>query len=129
MDIIKKIKKMNWRYKRINSQSERFTQKIVVFITCPDLEIADKISEILLEEKLAACVNNFCVTSHYFWKGKKESDQEVMMIVKTKTELLEELSSKVIKTHPYEVPEIIAIPLIGGSDDYLKWIDNETKSY
>lgn len=129
MGIMKAIKKMNWCYKRTNSQVEKFSQKIVVFITCPNLKIADEISEILLEEKLAACINNVRVSSHYLWKGKKESDQEIMMIVKTKNKLLEELTAKVIKIHPYEIPEIIAIPLIGGSDDYLKWIDDVTKSY
>ena len=51
------------------------------------------------------------------------------MIVKTEMKLLEEFTTKVIKVHPYDMPEIIAIPLVGGSDEYLKWIDDETKSY
>ncbi len=129
MEILKSIKKMSLCHKPLNSQVEKFTQTIVVFITCPNMKIANKISKILLEERLAACINNIRVNSHYLWKGKKESDQEIMMIVKTKNKLLEELTAKVIKAHPYEIPEIIAIPLIGGAYGYLKWIDDETKSY
>jgi periplasmic divalent cation tolerance protein len=66
------------------------------------------------------------VESHYWWQDKKESAQELLLIVKTQTKLLDELVALVKKNHPYSIPEIIAMPIIGGNEDYLKWVDEET---
>jgi periplasmic divalent cation tolerance protein len=82
---------------------------------------------VLLTERKAACVNIIPkVESHYWWQGKKESTQELLLIVKTQAELLDELVALVKKHHPSSVPEIIALPIIGGNEDYLKWVKDET---
>jgi periplasmic divalent cation tolerance protein len=100
---------------------------IVVFITVDSQENAQKITDKLLKEKKAACVNIIPkVESHYWWQGKIESANELMLIVKTRAALLDELVTLVKENHPYCVPEIIALPIIGGNEDYLKWIEKET---
>jgi len=103
---------------------------IVVFITYPydegnkEKELARK----LVENKLAACVNIVKeINSIYFWQGKIEDDRESLLIVKTKKSLFEELKNFVKENHPYCVPEIIAMPIILGNEDYLNWIDESTK--
>lgn len=100
---------------------------IVVFITAPDEENSVKIARTLIEEKLAGCVNIVRnIRSIYFWQGKIEDESELLMIVKTKRELFNKLKEKVKSLHPYTVPEIIAMPVIEGSEDYLKWLDEAT---
>jgi len=100
---------------------------IVVFITVDSEQTAQKITDVLLTERKAACVNiTPNVESHYWWQGKKESAQELLLIVKTQAELLDELVALVKKHHPYSVPEIIALPIIDGNEDYLKWVEEET---
>lgn len=97
-------------------------------ITAPNEDEAVKISKILVEEKLAACVNILKdIRSIYFWQGKIEDEQEVLMIVKTKSELFEELEKKVKSLHSYTVPEIIGIKIKKGSESYLNWISEVTK--
>lgn len=103
-------------------------KNIAVFITVDSPEVARKIADVLLTERKAACVNIVPdIESHYWWEEKKETDQEILLIVKTQAELLDELILLVKKNHPYSVPEIVAIPIVGGNKDYLKWIDAETK--
>ena len=100
---------------------------IVVFITVDSQENAQKISNKLLTEKKAACVNIISkVESQYWWQGKIESANELLMIVKTRAALIDELIQLVKEIHPYSVPEIIALPIIGGNNDYLQWIEKET---
>ena len=97
---------------------------IVVFITVPEIEVGENIAKILVEEKLAACVNiTGKVNSTYFWQGNIENDDEYLLIIKTRKDKFEELEKKVKENHPYTVPEIIAIPIVLGSEDYLNWID------
>ncbi len=118
---------LNSFYGMPKQQAEKDFRHIVVFITCPSKEVSEKIAEILLEKRLAACINIVAkVISHYWWKSEKESSLEVLMIVKTRRELLKKLTKNVIETHPYDVPEIIAVPIVGGSVNYLNWIDKET---
>ena len=101
---------------------------VVVFITVDSQETARKITDKLLTERKAACVNIIPkVESQYWWQGKIESANELLLIVKTHAVLLEELIALVKQNHPYSVPEIIALPIIGGNKDYLKWIDRETE--
>jgi periplasmic divalent cation tolerance protein len=101
---------------------------VVVFITVDSQETARKITDKLLTERKAACVNIIPkVESQYWWQGKIESTNELLLIVKTHAVLLEELIALVKQNHPYSVPEIIALPIIGGNKDYLKWIDRETE--
>jgi len=103
------------------------TEEVVVFITAPDEEGAVRIARALVEARLAACVNIIgSVRSIYTWQGKIEDDTEVLLIVKTRGELFEPLSAKVRELHSYSVPEIIALPIIKGSGDYLEWIREVT---
>ena len=103
------------------------TNEVVVFITAPTDEEAALIAKSLVESKLAACVNIIrSIRSIYLWQGKIEDDTEVLMIVKTRKELFEQLSSRVKELHSYDVPEIIALPIITGSEDYLKWLRDST---
>ena len=100
---------------------------ILVFITADSPETAQKITDKLLKEKKAACVNIISkVESQYWWQGKIESANELLMIVKTRAALIDELIQLVKEIHPYSVPEIIALPIIGGNNDYLQWIEKET---
>ena len=97
---------------------------IVVYITTPDFQTAQKLADYLVENKLAACVNIVeNVFSTYFWQGNIEKDNESLMIIKTRMDVFERLEEEVKKLHPYSVPEIIAMPIVKGSKDYLNWID------
>ena len=104
------------------------TGKIVVLITAASEEEARNIASVLLEQKKAACVNIVpTVESHFWWKGKRESEKESLLIVKSKASLLPAIIEAVKKAHSYEVPEIIALPITGGNEDYLEWIDGEVE--
>jgi periplasmic divalent cation tolerance protein len=101
---------------------------IVVFITTRDSGEAEKIARALLKQRQAACVNILPgVTSHFWWKNKLDSSQENLLIVKTKDSLLPDIIKSVRKIHSYEVPEIIAMPVAGGSQEYLDWIEHEVQ--
>ena len=103
----------------------RKTDRIIVLITAGSEEEAHKIAKLLVNEKKAACVNIVPeVDSLFWWKGKIDSARESLLLVKTKASLLPEVISLVKETHSYEVPEIIALPIMGGSEDYLKWLDS-----
>jgi periplasmic divalent cation tolerance protein len=100
------------------------TDRIIVFITAGSEEEAHKIAELLVNGKKAACVNIVPkVDSLFRWKGKLDSARESLLLVKTKASLFPEIISLVKEIHSYEVPEIIALPIIAGSEDYLKWLD------
>lgn len=100
------------------------TDRIIVLITTSSEEEAHKIAELLVNEKKAACVNIVPrVDSFFRWEGKLDSAQESLLLVKTKTALFPEIVEMVKRTHTYEVPEIIALPIIAGSEAYLKWLD------
>ncbi len=99
---------------------------IVVFITAKDAEEAQKIAGALLKRRQAACVNIVPeVSSHFWWQDKLDSTQESLLVIKTKDTLLPDIIKSVKKIHSYSVPEIIAIPIVGGNQDYLDWIDSE----
>jgi periplasmic divalent cation tolerance protein len=100
---------------------------VVVFITAKDPEEAQKIAKALVKRRQAACVNIVpAVNSHFWWKDKLENADESLLIVKTMESLLPEVIKSVKKIHSYSIPEIIALPIVGGSRDYLEWIDHET---
>lgn len=101
---------------------------MVVFITAPNEEEAVKISKTLVEEKLAGCINIVKnIRSIYFWQDKIEDESEVLMIVKTKSDLFDELEKRVKSLHSYTVPEVIGIKINKGSEEYLKWLSEVTK--
>lgn len=104
-------------------------QYILVLITTPSKEVGEQISNVLLEKKLAACVNMLApVNSIYTWQGATAQDEETLLIVKSKAELFQDqLVPAVQAIHPYEVPEIIALPILLGSASYLSWIDEVTQ--
>ena len=96
---------------------------IVIFITTATVEEAQQISRVLLNQRKAACVNIVPgVSSRFWWRDKLDSAQESLLIVKTKAALLPEIISLVKGMHRYDVPEIIALPIVGGNQDYLEWI-------
>lgn len=100
------------------------SEHIVVFITAGSAEEADKLSRGLVEEKLAFCVNSVpSIKSTYYWEGKINVDQEILLIVKTRGDRFEALEQWVRKNHGYSVPEVIALPIVKGSEPYLKGID------
>ena len=104
------------------------TGKIVIFITTGSEPEAHKIAELLLTRRKAACINIVPrIASSFWWQGKLDSAQESLLIIKTKASLLPEIVDLVKTEHSYEVPEIIALPIIGGNEDYLKWIDDEVR--
>ena len=100
------------------------TDRIIVLITAGSEEEAHKIAESLVNGKKAACVNIVPgVDSLFRWEGKLDSARESLLLVKTKASLFSEIVEMVKIMHSYEVPEIIALPIIAGSEDYLKWLD------
>lgn len=102
-------------------------ENIVVYVTAPSEDAAAVIARALIEQKLAACVNIVRnIRSIYSWQGKIEDDDEVLMIIKTQKKHFDALSEKVKELHSYDVPEIIALPILKGSDDYLEWIKAST---
>jgi periplasmic divalent cation tolerance protein len=102
----------------------RKTDRIIVLITASSEKEAHKIAESLVNRRKAACVNIVPrVDSLFWWKDKLDSARESLLLVKTKASLFPEIISLVKEIHSYEVPEIIALPIIAGSEDYLKWLD------
>jgi len=102
------------------------TDKIVVFSTCDSEEQAGRIAHALLDQRLAACVNILPgVRSIYRWKGRIEDASEWMLIIKSRRDLMEQLRTAIAKIHTYEVPELLAVPVVDGSDAYLAWLDRE----
>lgn len=101
--------------------------QVVIFVTAGTREEAEVIADVLLEQNKAACVNIVpAIDSHFHWEGQAKTEQEVLLIIKTKASLVEEVTSLVKTIHSYDVPEVIALPIIGGNPEYLAWIDTET---
>lgn len=101
---------------------------ILVYVTVPTQEVGEAIANMLVEKKLAACVNIIPgISSLYHWQGAIEQDDELLLIAKTKYTHFDRLATAVKQAHPYDVPEVIATPIIAGSNEYLAWIDTETR--
>ena len=99
----------------------------VVLITTPTRNEAESLTERLLKQRLAACINLLPSTSHYWWKDKIEKTEETLMIVKTQPRLINKIVKLVQKHHTYKIPEIIALPIIQGNPKYLEWINETVK--
>lgn len=97
----------------------------LIYITAPDMSTATSLAKIIIEEKLAACVNILSpMESYYLWKGKLETNKEIPMLIKTKAELEIKLISRIKREHPYEIPCILSLSIDGGNIDFLKWIES-----
>ena len=102
------------------------TDKIVVLSTCDSREGASTLARGLIEQRLAACVNILPgVESVYRWKGELETASEWLLIIKSRRDLFPALRAAIEKLHTYEVPEIIALPIVEGSESYLEWLARE----
>jgi len=100
----------------------------VILVTCPSQEVGERIGNALVQERLAACVNVIPgLTSIYRWEGKICRDAETLLLIKTRRMRLPALIRRVKGLHPYSVPEVIALPLVGGSASYLSWVRDSTK--
>lgn len=96
----------------------------MVYCTCPDSGVAHSIARSLVEQRMAACVNLLpAVRSIYTWQGEIHDDAEVLLLIKTDRSHFQSLSDIITGIHPYEVPEIIGVPLEAGYQPYLEWID------
>jgi periplasmic divalent cation tolerance protein len=99
---------------------------IQVMTTTETKQQAQTIAQHLVEAKLAACVQiTGPITSIYRWKGKEENAQEWLCLIKTQDDLYNKVEAAIKSLHPYEIPEIIAVPIVKGSKEYLNWLDNE----
>ncbi len=103
------------------------TGHIIVFTTFEKREDAERALQALLEQRIAACVQIIGpMTSRYWWKGKIETANEVLCLIKTRRALFPRLEQVLIELHPYEVPQIIAVPIEKGNAPYLRWLEEET---
>jgi periplasmic divalent cation tolerance protein len=99
------------------------TDKIVVLSTCATADDAEKMARVLVSEKLAACVTVVPqARSYYRWQGELETADEFLLIIKTSRDLFEPLKLELEKLHPYEIPEVLAIPVVAGAENYLNWM-------
>lgn len=100
----------------------------MLLTTTPNREEAATIAKLLIEEKLAACVQLLPIESFYFWQGKTQNEAEVLLLVKTRCALFEAAIARIKTVHSYTVPEIVAMPFAAGFAGYLHWIDEVTAS-
>ena len=99
--------------------------RIVVLCAVGTAEDAERIAGLVVERGLAACVNVLPgVLSVYRWKGKLEKDEERLLVIKTRYERFEALREAIVSAHPYETPEVIAVPIVAGHPPYLEWLDD-----
>lgn len=106
------------------------SKAVIVFMTAPNREEAERLAEILVNGRLAACVQILPeITSFYHWLGKIERDTEVLILAKTTIDKFPEMEKVVRENHSYEVPEIIAVSAEAVSDSYLNWLINEVRNY
>jgi periplasmic divalent cation tolerance protein len=101
------------------------TELIATLCTCPNKETAEKIAQLLVEQALAACVNILPgITSIYSWQGQIESSDEHLLIIKSPEANYQAIEAKIRSFHPYELPEIIAVPIAHGLPEYINWINS-----
>jgi periplasmic divalent cation tolerance protein len=110
----------------IQQSPDHTSEFCLVLVTVPNETAATAIAHNLLTAKLAACINFLGVESCYLWEGEINHDREVQLLIKTQRQLLPALSAKLTDIHPYDIPEIIAIPIVAGNAPYLNWIRQST---
>lgn len=111
------------------SPSTDATAVTAVVTTAPDATVAEELAARVVGERLAACANVLPgVTSMYWWAGEVQHDAEVLVVLKTVGKRFDALRDRITELHPYEVPEILAFPVLGGSDEYLEWVRREVEA-
>lgn len=104
------------------------SNNLIVFCTISTLDDANRLANALVDEGLAACVNRIAgVHSTYRWEGKVEQSEEFLLLIKTRSALWKLLRERILELHPYDVPEIIAVPISEGHDAYMQWIERSTQ--
>ena len=102
------------------------TDFVVVYVTVSSAQEGERIARALVDERLAACVNRLgAVSSIYRWEGQVEQSDEQLLIIKTRLECFTAVKQRVSELHSYSVPEIIALPILAGSDAYLRWLNDQ----
>jgi len=99
----------------------------VVITTCSNDEEVRKITSALLEKKIAACIQAFPISSYYTWKGEVCNENEIALLIKCNQNHYAEIETVILKTHSYDLPEIILLPINNGLDKYLSWIDEVSR--
>jgi len=100
---------------------------VLVYITCPDMEVATQLAQGTVQLRLAACANIIPgMTSIYEWNNELQTEQEIVLILKTRTDLVDPLTEWITLNHPYTVPCILQIPVHSGNEPYLKWLVEQT---
>lgn len=101
----------------------------LVLTTCPDAGAAERIAHALVTERLAACVNIVPISkSIYFWKGQVESAAEQLLVIKSMARAFRTIQKRILELHPYELPEVLAVPVTDGYANYLAWIRDPDKT-
>ena len=104
------------------------TDALLVFTTLPSADKAAELAKLLVNERLVACANLLpAIRSIYRWQGELHDENEVLVLLKTRAEHLERLKLRILEVHPYEVPEVLAVPVESGYQPYLDWLAGETK--
>ncbi len=97
-----------------------------ILLSAPDVDTAERLGRALVEERLAACANVVPgVVSVFRWRGEVQREVETLVIVKTVEARVEEVRARVVAMHPYEVPEVLVLPVLGGHEPYLRWVAEE----
>ena len=110
-------------------QTETIPQLLVVLVTCPTVAVARRIAERLVRDRVAACVNLVpSVQSLFLWQGALERSREVLLVIKTTRRRFERLRRCLLLLHPYELPEIIALPVVAGHPPYERWVHEVTRA-
>lgn len=106
------------------------TRALVVFVTCPNRRFAQRLAKTLVQQRLAACVNLLpdAVQSWFWWQGRVDRAQETLLIIKTTARRFAALRRAVCAAHPYDVPEVIAVPIQRAHQPYLTWIEASLRS-
>jgi periplasmic divalent cation tolerance protein len=101
-------------------------EEIVLVISTVPRDASERIASAMVEERLVACVNAAPVTSRFFWKGECCTEQEDLLIMKTRRDLAQKVMARLQAIHPYDVPEILVLPVLAGYERYLEWVRGET---
>lgn len=104
------------------------SDQVEIQITCGSVEEADRIADVLVDRRFAACVQQLPIRSTYRWEGEVHHDDEILLLVKTRADRFDDIAAIVDELHSYDVPAITAVPIVAGSPDYVAWVDSESTS-